>query len=669
MKQSAMTVFRWIIFSLLCHATQAVAERPLHVLLQGDSSARIAELVETHGGSVTHNLHIIDAVGARVTSEQLETIVKSDAVARYLDDLSEYSPPEEDQDPCRVRGHIELIMEPTRIVWRLYNKQDSPATWEQLQLAWPEDMGRIESISIGGKPLEPDLYAKQSDGALSIDFGAESAPSVGRRADLVVRFRTDAEQTQPLTLRQRDFDISAQFNKGDCSTELVPGYQNNHQDYYYNTVAGVEPLHLQGVRGQGISVAVVDSGLWEHPALMKSTQGKDRVLARYDAIRDIQGREVVDESGHGTHMSSIIANSGPTIREDKATGSFKGVAPDANLVAVKILDRAGQAQLLDIVRAIQWVVDNREKYAIRILNLSFSQQPRWHYWEDPVNQAVMRAWESGIVVVVAAGNEGPEPMTVGSPGNLPYVITVGAVTDSWTPETRDDDYIPDFSSRGPTPSGHVKPDIVALGGHMTGLIHPDSQLATEQPEDLLASGEYVSTGSSQAAALVSGIAALLLQLEPDLTPDDIKCKLTSSAEPAINRDGRLAYSPFQQGFGYVTASRAVILGETGCGNSDLDLHADITGEDHYFGPAVFDEKGNASLPGFEDLIATQSSEKGMSKTRKWGVKAHVERMDGALTEATPLDELPFDWRGLYLLEKATIERLARGAPRQPDTDQ
>lgn len=669
MKPSAITVLQWVIPLLLLNTPQALAERPLHVLLQGHSSARIAELVETLGGDVSHNLHIIDAVGARMTREQLGAILKSDTVARYLDDLAEYSPPEEKPDPCRVRGHIELIMEPSRIVWRLYNKQDSPATWQQLKLAWPEEMGQIDAISIGGTPLEPELYAAQGDGTLNIDFGAESAPSIEQRADLVVRFRTVVERSRTLTLLQRDFDISAQFNKGDCSTDLVPGYQHNHQDYYYNTVAGIEPLHLQGVRGQGITVAVVDSGLWEHPALMKSTTGKDRVLARYDAISDTQDQEVVDESGHGTHMSSIIAHSGPTVREGKTTGSFKGVAPDANLVAVKILDRAGQAQLLDIVRAIQWVVDNREKYAIRVLNLSFSQQPRWYYWEDPVNQAVMRAWDAGIVVIVAAGNEGPDPMTVGSPGNLPYVITVGAVTDSWTPETRDDDYIPDFSSRGPTPSGHVKPDIVALGGHMTGLIHPDSQLATEKPEDLLASGEYVSTGSSQAAALVSGIAALLLQLEPDLTPDDIKCKLTSSAEPAINKDGRLAYSPFKQGFGYVTASRAVILGETGCGNSDLNLQADMSGDDHYFGPAVFDEKGNASLPGLEDLVATQSSAKGTSDTRKWGVKEHVERMDGTLSEATPLDELPFDWRGLYLLEKATIERLARGTPRQPDTDQ
>ncbi|MCP4519529.1 MAG: S8 family serine peptidase, partial [Delftia sp.] len=161
------------------------------------------------------------------------------------------------------------------------------------------------------------------------------------------------------------------------------------------------------------------------------------------------------------------------------------------------------------------------------------RDPRWPYYLDPINQAIMRAWAEGITVVAAAGNDGPEAMTVGSPGNLPYIITVGAVTDSWTLATRKDDYIPDFSSRGPTPEGHIKPDIVAPGGHITGITRPGSGLLKEHPEYQLKGGELVMTGTSQAAALVSGLVALLLQLEPDLTPDDVKCKLTGTAEPAI----------------------------------------------------------------------------------------------------------------------------------------
>src|SRR5690606_12365757 len=132
------------------------------------------------------------------------------------------------------------------------------------------------------------------------------------------------------------------------------------------------------------------------------TEGKNRLLARYDALVDVVG-EAVDESGHGTHMSSIILNSEPTSHNGIPTGSYKGVAPDARLVAVKVLDREGLAHVLEIVRAIQWVVDNRARYNIRVLNLSFAQTPRWSYWDDPVNQSVMRAWAAGIAVVAAAG--------------------------------------------------------------------------------------------------------------------------------------------------------------------------------------------------------------------------------------------------------------------------
>lgn len=663
MKYRAVLVILSVLHSPLASTDEAIEGQTLHVLLQGSASAALAGVVEKYGGTVTHDLHLIDAVGARVSRQQLDDILESGLVEHYLDDLGDVIPREEDEPPCRVRGHIELQIAPDRIIWPLYNKMDAPATFKSLSLSWPARLGQIERMELSGRTLDPKRYSGQGPGKLSIDFSQDDL-SIETRADLSVRF-SGASVPPQTPLRQRDFKIDASFAEG-CSTDLVPGYTHNHEDYYYNTVAGIDPLHLQGVTGRGVTVAVVDSGLWEHPALMKDTRGENRVLARYDAITDTLDTELVDESGHGTHMSSITANSGLTLRHGHPTGTWRGVAPDARLVAVKILDREGQAHLLDIVRAIQWVVDHRDRYGVRVLNLSFAQRPRWHYWEDPVNQAVMRAWAAGIVVVAAAGNEGPDHMTVGSPANQPYVISVGAVTDSWTPDTRDDDYIPDFSSRGPTPAGHVKPDIVALGGHMTGLIHPASDLATTQPEDILASGEFVSTGSSQAAALVSGIAALLLQLEPELSPDDVKCKLISSAEPAINADGKLAYSPFQQGYGYVTASRAVTLGKTGCGNTGLDIQADIAGERHFFGPAEVDEDGSPRLPLVQSMIAVEPSAEGMSESRRWGVKDHIERLDNSRAGALGAPGTPFDWQALYAAERERIERLAS---QPPPTDQ
>jgi serine protease AprX len=663
MKYCLNTASLWICLSF-CLPLLAAEPDSFQVLLQGTSSAEISVLVGQAGGTVTHDLHLINAVGAKLTRVQLDEVLKSPLILRHIDDLADTERPAdqpEEEEGCRVRGHIELEMTPQGILWPLYNKYPTPAVMEKLELEWPVALGSVTAIAVGDTIVAPALYRDARTSSLTIDFPPESRPVVTDRADLKVTFQVPPSDSVAPRLRQRDFTLKADFT-GNCSTDLVPGYENNHGDFYYNTVAGIDALHREGITGKGVTIAVVDSGLWEHESLMKDTAGKNRVVARYDALTDVVDSEVVDESGHGTHITSIIANSGETTKAGLPTGTYKGVAPDARLVAVKVLDREGFAHVLEIVRAIQWVVDNREKYGIRVLNLSFAQKPRWPYWEDPVDQAAMMAWAGGIAVVAAAGNDGPGLETIGSPGNLPYLITVGAVTDSWTPQTRDDDYIPDFSSRGPTPSGHVKPDVVALGGHMTGLIHPESAIAMEQPEDILLTGEFVSTGSSQASALISGILALLIQLEPDLTPDDLKCKLITSAEPAINRDGKLAYSPFQQGFGYVTATRAVTLGETGCGNLDFDLQADLANERHFYGPAIVGDDGSASLPGLDATLSSKPSEAGMSKTRKWGVKDHIERLDLARPSGVQTEKTDIDWLTLYLEERAIIENLSRQIP-------
>ncbi|MFC1579184.1 S8 family peptidase [Pseudomonadota bacterium] len=640
----------------------------LKVFLQGGPAPELKALVEANGGTVSHELHIIDAVGAELSPRQLERVIESPLVSRYYDDLST-SPPV-DNDPqdkisdCDVAGSLELEFHPTGISWTLYNKQDAPVPLRRLELGWPQEIGTVTAIALGNELIGPEDQKMGATNPLVLEFRdspTAPGPSLVGIEKLVISFKAPATGAPPRSAKQRDFELKADFAT-DCSTELMPAYDNNHENFYYNRVAGVEALQLHGVTGKGVTVAVIDSGLWEHPALARDTAGKQRIIARYDAINDSLPEEVFDASGHGTHMSSVIAHSGPVTLDGEATGSYKGVAPDVKLVSVKAFDVAGQGDFLDIVRAVQWVVDNKDKYNIRVLNLSFSARPRWHYWQDPINQAIMRAWAAGITVVAAAGNEGPDPMTIGSPGNLPYIITVGAVTDSWTPETRDDDYIPDFSSRGPTPNAHIKPDIVAPGGHITGVTRPGSGLTEEHPEYLLSTGEFVMTGSSQASALVAGIAALLLQLEPELSPDDIKCKLMSSAEPALNRDGLLAYSPFQQGNGYVNATRAVTLGEKGCGNPELDIQREIRGEGHFTGPAIVDEDGEASLPGLNTMLSPEPAAKGHSDNRKWGVKAHIEREDNLPTPppgSTVETASPFNWMELYLQEKAAIENLSQ----------
>ena len=630
------------------------------VLLQGKPGAKLQQLVEKNGGTITHELHIIDAVGAMVTREQLDRIKQSELITRSIDDLMLTEPVEEDVKECDVGGAVELDIEKSGFSWRLYNKNDTSVQLRSLDISWPVALGDIDALTLGGSVIDTALSEASHSGhiSLKLDDSKSVAIHIDKTATLQVAFDSADNSWTDSFPRQADFKIRAGFGDG-CTSELIPGYPANHENSYFPTIIGADALHLHGVTGKGITVAIVDSGLWETDVLSKDSAGKNRVLARYDAIEDVDGTEAFDSSGHGTHMASILAQSDQVTVNGKPTGTFKGVAPDVNLVVVKSFDVEGHGDFLDIVRGIQFVVDNREKLGIKVMNLSFAARPRWDYWEDPINQAAMKAWASGITVIAAAGNEGPDAMTIGSPGNLPYLITVGAVTDSWTVDTREDDYIPDFSSRGPTPNAHMKPDIVAPGGHMTGITRMGSTLTEQYPDYLLKTGEFVMTGTSQATALVSGMVALLLQLEPDLSPDDIKCKLMSSAEPAINSDGLLSYSPFQQGSGYASVTRAITLGHRGCGNAGLDIHKDMKGLEHFQGPGIILEDGSTSLPGLSEMYLGQPSEKGLSKSRKWGVKAHIESKKPDESKQKPASPLPFDWERAYKEEQTRVEELSR----------
>lgn len=636
----------------------SVAEEPLQVMLQGQTASEMRTLVTTQGGELTHYLPIIDAVGARLTHEQLAAIIDSGKVLRFIDDLSIHNRPEDtpvEEPGCDVGGALEFTYSSQGLTWPIFNMGTRAMRLSRVTASWPATLGKVTGLQLG-RSVFPETVLSGKPGQLDIELPGQLPVSLERSTDLVMTFAGRPDPAPPL--RQSDFKVTLAFEE-DCEIATVPGYPDNANDFYYSSVAGADSLHLHGIRGQGITVAVLDSGLWEHESLAMDTEGKERVLARFDAISGNSVAEAFDESGHGTHLTSVVAHSGPTLENGRPRGSFKGIAPDTSLVVVKAFNVEGQGEMLDIIRGVQWVVDNREKYGIRVLNLSFASRPRWPYWLDPINQSIMKAWAEGIVVVAAAGNEGPEPMSIGSPGNLPYIITVGATTDSWTVADRSDDYIPDFSSRGPTPDAHIKPDIVAPGGHITGITRPGSSLTEKHPNYILPSGDFVMTGSSQAAALVSGLTALLLQLEPDLTPDQVKCKLTSSAEPAINADGLLAYSPFVQGSGQANIVRAITLGDRDCGNTDLDIYQDMMGQRHYEGPAIIDESGAVSLPGLQDMLSPTPAEKGRSDIRVWGVKAHVERLD---PELPPDPNAPFDWQLLYHQERARIEQLESAGP-------
>src|SRR4029077_8058222 len=208
---------------------------------------------------------------------------------------------------------------------------------------------------------------------------------------------------------------------------------------------GADRLLAQGFNGTGVTVAVLDTGLastWRW--LMQYTSGITVPLVTYSA----DGSQFEDYSGHGTHVTSIIVS--PYLTPN---GQPMGMAPRAKLVTVKAFDGNGTSSYATVLNGLNWIFTNRAAYNIRVLNLSFAAQPQSYYWNDPIDQAVMKLWQAGVVVVASAGNFGPKPQTISVPGNTPYVITVGAMTDNWTPNDSTDDGIASFSSAGPTFEG------------------------------------------------------------------------------------------------------------------------------------------------------------------------------------------------------------------------
>jgi subtilisin family serine protease len=292
---------------------------------------------------------------------------------------------------------------------------------------------------------------------------------------------------------------------------------------------------IAGVTGQGIGVAVIDSGIAAHTAL------KNKVVANISFVTG--DPSVNDAYGHGTHVAGIIAGS--------ATGATplytSGIAPGVQLVNVRVLGADGTGFTSDVIAGIDWAVANRARYNIRVINLSLGHPVDESSSTDPLCLAVQRAVNAGVVVVVAAGNQGRAPNLarelggITSPGNSPDALTVGSI-NTWGTPTRDDDAVADYSSRGPTRYDFaMKPDVVAPGSAIVSLEAAKTSLISRYPFLHRAgsgSNAYMQlSGTSMAAPMVSGAAALLLQGVPGLSPAQIKLALQSGA--TYMKDGGL----------------------------------------------------------------------------------------------------------------------------------
>jgi serine protease AprX len=291
------------------------------------------------------------------------------------------------------------------------------------------------------------------------------------------------------------------------------------------------------ITGKGITVAVLDTGIHDHPDL------EGRIVAFKDLIK--QKDKPYDDNGHGTHVAGDIASNG-----SQSEYRYRGPAPDAGLVGVKVLNSIGSGSLSTVIEGIQWCIDNKDTYRIKVINLSLGSNATQSYKNDPVCQAVEKAWNAGITVCAAAGNSGPESRTINSPGIDPIIITVGALDDINT-ENPGDDKVADFSSRGPTNDDLVKPDIVAPGVNIVSLRAPGSTLDKQKKKARVGKWYTSLSGTSMATPICAGIVAQMLQANPNLTPEQVKTKLMKTARSYPDIDANI------QGAGLINAYDAV----------------------------------------------------------------------------------------------------------------
>jgi serine protease AprX len=288
------------------------------------------------------------------------------------------------------------------------------------------------------------------------------------------------------------------------------------------TITRSTNLWNEGLTGKGVTVALLDTGVYNHPDLA------GRVIHCEDFSAEAgTAANCADTFGHGTFMAGLIAGNGTA-----SGGKYKGSAPEANIVSVKLAGFDGSTDVSNVLGGIQWVVSHRTQYNIRVMNLSLGSDSSQSYLLSPLNYAVERAWKAGIAVVVSAGNSGAGPKTILKPADDPYVITVGASNDEGT-LTVSDDHVPTFSSRGPTRSnGVAKPDLVAPGVHTISLRSPGSAIDQAYGSTATVANNYFrGTGTSMSAAVVTGAVAQMLQAHPSLTPDQVKYRLTATARP------------------------------------------------------------------------------------------------------------------------------------------
>ncbi|HVF20803.1 MAG TPA: S8 family serine peptidase [Mycobacteriales bacterium] len=344
--------------------------------------------------------------------------------------------------------------------------------------------------------------------------------------------------------------ILAVRRDGVVKMEAQMGEGSGTASAVYTDSTRASKVWTQGVTGKDVNVALIDTGVNQTGDLA------GQVLHTVDFTSEQDNK---DSYGHGTFVAGLIAGTGAG-----SNGAVKGVSPGAKIVSIKIAGRDGITDVTRLLAAIQWVVTHKEAYGIRVLNLSLGTTSTQSYVVDPLNFAVERAWNSGLVVVVAAGNRGNGPKTIMKPADDPFVITVGA-TDDKTTVGHSDDTVPTFSSVGPTAAdGLAKPDVVAPGKSVISARSVGSTIEASFPNAVIGDTYFKGSGTSFSSAIVAGTAALMIQKDYSLGPNRVKARLMETARGGSGMPGTNV-----SGAGSVDAYNAVNSTSTSVANQGV----------------------------------------------------------------------------------------------------
>ena len=327
------------------------------------------------------------------------------------------------------------------------------------------------------------------------------------------------------------------------------------------------------LQGQGIGVAVIDSGINPNGDLYTNS-GMNRQLADVRFNTDYN-QNTSDGYGHGTVISSIVGGDG-----SDSNGKYIGVAPVVNIINVKVSNDDGSATAANVIQGLQWVLDNKDQYNIRVVNLSLNSTLAESYHTSPLNAAVEILWFNKIVVVASAGNYGGG--AIYPPANDPFIITVGATDDKGS-SSLSDDLMATFSAYGTTSDGFTKPDLVAPGKNIVGrLVNTNMGMGQAHPSNVISNTYFKMSGTSVSAPMVSGAVALLLQDEPGLNPDQVKYRLMATANK--NWAG---YNAAKAGAGYLDIYAAINSTTTASSNTGIAVSNLLnTGPDGVLKPTV-----------------------------------------------------------------------------------